>query len=1090
MSDPIIDDYSARPNMFSNEIRVSAPAITPLNIFPTAPAPNSGYVDTGATPSPAINIPSFSQRTQYVPEQPMARMMLFSIPEPNTSPPDNTAGLRDPTVFYNGDTRIFELAGSSGGSGTLADVLSNGNSAGIYNIDMSGNSIENVNTIFSSTGTDIDIVGDANISMTTVNGEIGLVGTDILIKKTNALAMARMLAASEGFEEFTPFDAPPATYLDSYLDIESEDNIKINSTGVVDVYGTSMNVYTEIDMSGNKITNLATPTDPTDAATKAYVDASGGSASNWATFPAVQTVDMSGYKLDNVATIDAQDISNANIIINTPDVLSSGVGGIANLLIIGGDNRTDISNAGVSINTRKAISGGGNGETIGQYSAVGLTSTGVQRIFGQVATTADSIVNGNEMGKISLFTRRGGGFVPYVVCDGSNNTVIMERGITLGGAADRGIEECAFIGNTGPIDISSSGIGASINLLTSGDITLSSGDDINITASDILTLRATGVIDISGNANINMTTDNNINITSTANDILLSASSGEISVIGDDVNIESTGITSVLNINSLFGTLITSVGAIDITAGGTTAINSTGNVSIGSLGTTSIENFNLNNSVLTKVGATADLQLNNIATITNNVAQIDISSTLVNITAPVDINIPVGGAPHIELIATNTGATGINEQVFRDAILTANDVIHQKSYFGDSSTGAKREFARDVVTCRDPTNGAEDASLTTSLMRAGTLRQYERIDGLNNNIFYGLNAGLNVDASGGTNVIAIGAEAGQNALTQTVSIGDRAGQAGARAHAVSIGTQAGASGMGIRAVAIGNLAGQTNLGENSVAVGYRAGQTGNGYGTVAIGDNAANTGQGNYGVAIGTNAGQTNQQAGAFAFGIDAGQTTQGAVAIAIGGGSGRTTQGARCVAIGENAGNSNQQSYAVTIGAESGKTTQGTRAIAIGENAGNATQGQNSIAIGRGAGLTSLGNQAIAIGHDSIVSSVNLTANAIALGHEAVRTDGRANAIGIGHRANHTTAGTHSIMIGSYSTNVSGSGTNSIAIGRDAVANSSTNNSITLNGTGVAITANQAGLFVAPIRGVAHGIGVGVLKYDTTTFEITYSTT
>jgi hypothetical protein len=80
--------------------------------------------------------------------------------------------------------------------------------------------------------------------------------------------------------------------------------------------------------------------------------------------------------------------------------------------------------------------------------------------------------------------------------------------------------------------------------------------------------------------------------------------------------------------------------------------------------------------------------------------------------------------------------------------------------------------------------------------------------------------------------------------------------------------------------------------------------------------------------------------------------------------------------------------------------------------------------------------------------------------------------------------------MIGSYATNVSGSGTNSIAIGRDAVANSSTNNSITLNGTGTAITANQAGLFVAPIRGVAHGIGVGVLKYDTTTFEITYSTT
>jgi hypothetical protein len=79
--------------------------------------------------------------------------------------------------------------------------------------------------------------------------------------------------------------------------------------------------------------------------------------------------------------------------------------------------------------------------------------------------------------------------------------------------------------------------------------------------------------------------------------------------------------------------------------------------------------------------------------------------------------------------------------------------------------------------------------------------------------------------------------------------------------------------------------------------------------------------------------------------------------------------------------------------------------------------------------------------------------------------------------------------MIGAYSTDVSGSGTNSIAIGRNAVANTSTANSITLNGSGTAITANQAGLFVAPIRGVALGLGVGVMYYDATTKEIQYST-
>ena len=929
-----------------------------------------------------------------------------------------------------------------------------------------------------------------------------------------------------------------------------------------------------INMNNNKITNVATPTDISDCATKGYVDAiAAADAALWSQFPAVQNVDMSGYKLDNIPTIDTLDTSGTGLTINAPGTLFTGVGGTANLTVVGGASRTDISNAGVNITARKAISGGGNGETIAQYNFVGLTDLGGQRTYGQIATYADAIGAGSENSRMALYARRVGGFVPFVLLDGSNNTVIMERGITLGGSADRGIEECAFIGNTGSIDISASDAGSDIRLLAADDIAMNSAD-ILLTAGTDITLTAT-------------------------DDIILNATD-EVNITGNDVNLNCTGLASVLNITSAFGTLIAAGGAVDITAGGTTAINSTGNVTIGSLGTTSIENFNLNNSVLTKVAATADLQLNNIASITNSAAQIDISSSLTNVTGQLKATTATGGrlnptielvttsdaaagaylqfyhnsaspaiddragvmdmyannasagkyevarirtvqqtitagaedasiemwvvkdgtitqtmtidgsnskvsivaagvnitkdasnnAPHLQLIATNAGATGITEDVYRDVVLSANDVIHQKSYFGDTSTGVKREFARDIVSCRDPTNAAEDTSMTTSLMRAGTLTQYERIDALNNNMFYGRNAGLVVDASGGTNIIAIGNEAGQSSLGNTISIGDRAGQAGARANAISIGTQAGTTGMGIRAVAIGNSAGQTNLGENSVAIGYRAAQTGNGFANVAIGDSAGNSGQGNYAVAIGTNAGQTNQSAGAFAFGIDAGQTSQGAVAIAIGGQSGRTSQGARAIGIGENAGNSSQGTYGIAIGAETGKTTQGARAIAIGENAGNTTQGANSVAIGRNAGQTTLGVDAVAVGDEAILQSVNLTTDAVGVGNEALRLDARAGAIGIGRKANRGNAGENSIMIGAYSTDVSGSGTRSIAIGRDAVANSSTANSITLNGTGTAITANQAGLFINPIRGVAHSLGVGVLKYDTTTFEITYSTT
>jgi hypothetical protein len=445
--------------------------------------------------------------------------------------------------------------------------------------------------------------------------------------------------------------------------------------------------------------------------------------------------------------------------------------------------------------------------------------------------------------------------------------------------------------------------------------------------------------------------------------------------------------------------------------------------------------------------------------------------------------------PHLLLSSTNAGATPINEEVFRDAVLVAADAIHQKSYYGDSSTGTKREFVREVITCRDPTNAAEDGSITTSIMRAGTLTQYERIDGLNNNISIGRNAGLNIDASGGTTVVAIGEQAGQNALTGAVCIGDRAGQSLAKGTAVAIGSLAGTFNCQSRAVAIGESAGQSNCGIQSVAIGYRAGQLGNGFGTVAVGDTAGQTSQGNYAVALGTQAGQTSQAAGAFAFGIDAGQNSQGTVAVAMGGGAGRSNQGQRAIAIGENAGNTSQQQRCIAFGEVAGQSNQSEYSIAIGANAGNSTQGANSIAIGRNAGQTSIGADCIAIGRDSVVSSTGSTSNSVAVGFEAMRVNGSTGCVSIGFKANRGSAGANSIMIGSYSTDISGAGSRSIAIGRDAVANSSTADSITLNASGTAITANQAGLFVAPIRGVAHGLGVGVLKYDPSTKEITYST-
>ena len=50
--------------------------------------------------------------------------------------------------------------------------------------------------------------------------------------------------------------------------------------------------------------------------------------------------------------------------------------------------------------------------------------------------------------------------------------------------------------------------------------------------------------------------------------------------------------------------------------------------------------------------------------------------------------------------------------------------------------------------------------------------------------------------------------------------------------------------------------------------------------------------------------------------------------------------------------------------------------------------------------------------------------------------------------------------------------------------------NTIVINATTTNITdTNTDRCFINPIRGVAHGLGVGVMKYNSSTHEVTYST-
>jgi hypothetical protein len=154
-----------------------------------------------------------------------------------------------------------------------------------------------------------------------------------------------------------------------------------------------------------------------------------------------------------------------------------------------------------------------------------------------------------------------------------------------------------------------------------------------------------------------------------------------------------------------------------------------------------------------------------------------------------------------------------------------------------------------------------------------------------------------------------------------------------------------------------------------------------------------------------------------------------------------------------------------------------GRNSIAIGESAGAYNQSRLAIAIGSGAGYGNTGaGQGI---------------NAIAIGTDSGVGQQLGGAIAIGNNSGGQTQGSNSVAIGrsAGAGNTSGMGNNSIAIGYNAGADSQVASSICLNASGVAVNPIQSGCFIRPLRGVAHGIGLGRVFYDTTTFELTYST-
>ena len=329
----------------------------------------------------------------------------------------------------------------------------------------------------------------------------------------------------------------------------------------------------------------------------------------------------------------------------------------------------------------------------------------------------------------------------------------------------------------------------------------------------------------------------------------------------------------------------------------------------------------------------------------------------------------------------------------------------------------------------------------------------------------------------------------------------------------NMGTASGNNGV---AVGISAFSGGV-LATNSVVVGSGAAYQGSGVGSVSVGYNAgggssSTTAQGDGAVAIGNQSGAgvgSQQGVASVAIGSGAGGYGQNANCVAVGVNSGKGTlstapQGANSICIGANAGlgygSGGVPANSLTISSMRTSTTASnfltynniTKEVS---NIAGLTITANTFAIGNntgvGAGVNTYAagiNTGNSAAYTSFAAGINTgnntTGNQTSIGESSGNNSGQSVCIGI-----NTGIGTfNAVCIGNGAGSI-GLGDNSVAIGTNASSTNGAADSICIVGDATTVNPPNSGLFISPIRGVALGLGVGVMKYDPVSKEVVYST-
>jgi hypothetical protein len=192
----------------------------------------------------------------------------------------------------------------------------------------------------------------------------------------------------------------------------------------------------------------------------------------------------------------------------------------------------------------------------------------------------------------------------------------------------------------------------------------------------------------------------------------IEAQLGDLDIIGDDVNIATTGSTNILNITSLAGIQNTAGGFWNVTAGGAMAVQAGGLISILTVGqinigsgnlfgfTTSIEKFDFNDNEVGKVSGAVDLVFNNVGEITN-ANTISVNSGMVLQLTGNSVNLEANNTGNIRF--TTDYASGIAGNIIFNSGVVANALVIN----GTTGVGA---FAVPPTCAVAPTTGTQLAN--------------------------------------------------------------------------------------------------------------------------------------------------------------------------------------------------------------------------------------------------------------------------------------------------------------------------------------------------------------------------------------------